>query len=81
MIAISRDGTKVKITLDPNMWNGKTMDVHWDCGSDWYAQLLTQRLRDLLFEKLRQIRAEAYQQGWKDKSAHKTKQDWFSGQW
>lgn len=45
------------------------------------AQLIVNRMDDVLSNKLKQIREDAYNAGWKDAKAKTKKQDWFAGYW
>lgn len=51
-----------------------------DRGNELDAALLEARLDTLLFERMQEIRREAYLQGWKDKAAKKAKQTYFSSE-
>jgi hypothetical protein len=76
------DKNKVVIEFDPLMKNKKVGLARWDCAGDWYAELLAQRLNNRMAERLREIRREAYDAGWKDARTKKTvKSDWFSEGW
>lgn len=78
-ICIQQDGTKLKLILNPNMRNGHTMYLYWECGQEWYAELLAKRCRDVLGDTLKAIREEEYNAGWRDaKSKKKPKRNWFS---
>lgn len=82
MITIKREDTKMVITIDPGMSDEKVAALKWDCHQDWYAELLVDRCSDQLYNKLRQIRREAYERGWKDRASRKTKKETdFLGYW
>lgn len=77
MITITQDGSKVKVTLDPDI-DGKVMALHWETNSEWYACLLTRQLNKTFKDKIEAARREAYEQGHKDGKGKKAKRDWFS---
>ena len=77
MITITQNGTKVKVTLDPNI-DGRVMILNWECNGDWYAHLLARKLNETLASKVESARREAYEQGYKDGKGKKAKLNWFS---
>lgn len=81
MIDVVREGTKVKVAIDPSMFDGKSMCLYWDCTYDWYASLLVQKINATMSARLRSIREEAYEAGWKDAKAKKSKADWQGSGW
>ena len=77
MITIKQDGTKVKVTLDPNI-DGRVMILDWGTNDEWYAHLLCERLNKVLCEKVESARREAYEEGYTHGKGKKAKQTWFS---
>lgn len=45
------------------------------------AQLTVNAMEDWMNEKLKAIREDSYNEGWKDAKAKKKKRDWFAGWW
>ena len=43
------------------------------------ADILAQHLRARIFELMKGVRQDVYNQGWHDKSCHRHKADWFPG--
>lgn len=78
MITIERDGNKVKLRLNPTMFDGKVANFYWECGNDWYASLLADKMKLALQEGIKAIRQEAYNAGWKDRGAKRKKETWFT---
>ncbi len=58
-----------------------TYHFSWTSNDVPNAQLLCNALDDALTEKLKQIREDAYNKGWKDAKAKLRKSDWFGGWW
>lgn len=81
MLKIQRDRTKVKFSIDPEMFDGKVISVDWECNSEWYAYFVVDRCEVRLWEALKIIRERAYERGWKDAKSKKKKCTWFSGSW
>jgi hypothetical protein len=79
MINIVADDTKVKINVEVFIpfWETRTFVFDWECGSRWAAGLLATAMRDAFYTKVKAARAEAYEQGWKDAKAKKSKESWF----
>lgn len=61
--------------------NSGVFTLSFRAGTQWAAQLLMTHMRDRMWSKLTDIRQEAYNRGWKDAKAHRTKESWFSGRW
>ena len=54
--------------------------MKWETQNEIFCALLADRLRDQLFEMMKKVREEAYDQGWRDaKSKKGAKETWFSG--
>jgi len=77
MISFMQEGTKVKIQANPKMHNGNVMYFYWECGTEWYAELLTKQLQDCLAESIRGIRSDEYNEGWKAAKAKTFKKLYF----
>lgn len=56
-----------------------TIKLEFGRTSEMDAVLLANQIQNDLGIQLREIRREAYEKGWKDKSSHKTKQGHFHG--
>lgn len=83
MIVFSRDGTKVKASINtpiPN-YDVRVFNFMWECGGEAYAGLLAAAMHREMHDKLKAIRADAYEKGWKDAKAKKTKETWFGSWW
>jgi hypothetical protein len=59
---------------------GTDFRLVYNAGAEWAARLLHADLRERLSQRMRQIRQEAYAQGWKDAKAKRRKETWFSGE-
>lgn len=83
MIAITRDGTKLRVEITGgNEVGGSMFGLTWEAGTEWAARLLVWHLGARLSDQLTAIRQEAYANGWKDAKAKKgAKRVWFSGWW
>lgn len=82
MFSIGRDGCKVTISVMPAYpIHGWTFHFSYTAEQEWGAVMLTENLRDKQGTELRRIREEAYQRGWKDAKAHRTKEKWFQSVW
>lgn len=79
MIKIWKNGTQIKLEVDPGMSDKKVMYFYWECGTEWYSELLRKQLDERLWASLKKIREDAYNDGWKDAKAKKMRQTWFSG--
>ena len=78
MITFWRDGTKLKVEIDPKMPDKKVMYLYWDCSNEWYAELLMRQLDKELEDLIQRIRKAEYNSGWKDAKSKKVKKrDWF----
>lgn len=79
MIEIKRDGTKVKVVIDSRMpLDASCFAFTFDAGSEFAACLLAEKLQFNMESQIKQIRQDAYENGWKDKLRHRSKQTWFS---
>lgn len=79
-VTINRKGQDVELWLDafiPN-YDSRRFGFTFHCGGDVYAGLLTEHLRKRLGNLVEEARREAYEQGWKDAKAKRSKSDWFS---
>lgn len=79
MFDITREGSKTTIKVETSI--GWSYNTSINCNDEPYEILLAQNLRNKMYEGLTQIRKEAYEQGWKDKSRKQRKEDWFAGNW
>lgn len=83
MISFKRDGSTVGIAVTvqvPN-YDGRVYHTQWNAGGEAYAGFLSAAMNEQMREALRNIRKEAYEQGWKDAKAKRTKENWFGGWW
>jgi hypothetical protein len=82
MIDISQDGAHLLVTLTGEYpISGTRFTLRWDAGSSWAANLLRYHMDKRMGEQLEALRREAYERGWKDAKAHRTKATWFSSAW
>lgn len=79
MIEITSDKGAVRVTLSPNMPDKKVMTLSWDCGSEWFAQLLAAKLKNELFRVISEIRRSSYEEGYTDKTRKLRKREYFNG--
>jgi len=76
LLSIRREGACVFLAVKVQYLS--TFSFSFDAGTEWAAQLLVDRLRDVLGGSMQKARAAAYADGWKN-AKHKTaKQAWFS---
>lgn len=79
MLEFKREGSNIQVKVDTSInWN-YTPTIQ--CNSEPYAILLSQNLRDHLYNELTRIRREAYLEGWSDKQKRKPKKSWWKGTW
>ena len=80
MFEIKRDHNTIKIVLNYNIPYGTSWESSFSSTYDnqHYAELVFAQLRDAIANRFETVRQEAYEQGWKDKSAKRTKCTWFS---
>mgnify|MGYP001569010560 CR=1 FL=1 len=75
------EGSKVVIVVE--FYNGMAGDYTWkftnDCGNERYAGLAASALQSQLQDKMRTIRQEAYEDGYKDAKAKRKRKNLFSG--
>ena len=83
MIYFKRNGQNVEAELHFNTptLGSRYCTVSINAGNPTNADFLTQAYKDRLFETLKGLREEAYNQGWKDAKAKRTKSKWFKGVW
>lgn len=82
MIGFKREGVgvKIEVCIPVPTYEDRVYTTTWNAGSEAYADFLTQAFRSELETKLRNIREEAYNRGWRDAKSHNTPKDtWFSG--
>lgn len=83
LIRVSRNGSKVMIGLStglPHADAGSTtrIEFEYNCNHVFMAELLRRHAWNELCNSIEAARREAYEQGWKDAKAHRSKQTWFS---
>lgn len=82
MIQFTIDGKDLLVRIESELPPKENVYLlRWNTADACYANLLGDHLRSKLNNKLRAIREEAYEQGWKDAKAKRKKKDWFSGWW
>jgi hypothetical protein len=81
MINIKRNKNQVEVGISVYVpeWENRTFLFYWDAGSEWGAGFLASGLRTALRDAIKTAREEAYEQGWKDAKAKRTKETYFSG--
>lgn len=77
MIKIEREGRTVTAKLSAAI--GWTFHFTHTCSDDAYAAYVRQDVSSKIFDTIKRIRQEAYNQGWSDKTKRKPKETWFSG--
>lgn len=78
MIQISSNGSKVVVKLETGI--GWSCELDYNNFNEMNAVLLENQLNKKLNQRIEQIRREAYEAGWKDKSDKKRgKRTWFNG--
>ncbi len=80
MINISRHEDKVKLTIEHGLSshpNGSLL-LYWNTGDAKYAELLSNKLQQKLWDTVEAVRKEEYERGWKDAKAKKAKTTWFA---
>lgn len=83
MITVERDGSNVKVCIDLDLpVDRDILVVERPETYEYQACLVADRINLLLQRKLKRIRKEAYEKGWKDaKSRHAKKQTDFCEYW
>ena len=82
-VTVKKDSCDVKIEVDVFVpyWDVRTFPFTFSCGgNEAYAGLLTRLIKERLASLVRNARAEAYEQGYKDAKAKRAKCEWFSEQ-
>lgn len=72
MLNIGSTNSVARLTVDVGL-GLEAVPFTFDASTPLAAVLLCERVRDVLFEKLRTIRQEAYEQGWADAKAKRAK--------
>lgn len=83
MISFKRDGTVVRsdVTIFVPNYEARVFYFKWEAGSGAYAGFVSAQMQREMNAGLKAIRKDAYEQGWKDAKAKRTKEEWFSGTW
>ena len=81
-VSLQREGSTLKLVIDYHVPYGSDWNSTFthSLGSEHHAQTTYAILKDAIEKKIEEARREAYEQGWKDKSAKKSKKTWFSCQ-
>lgn len=79
MIALKRDGKDVVLSFDADIpfYDTRRFEFTFHTGQETYAGLLTSHLREKLGDAMEAARREAYEKGWTDAKAKRTKDTWF----
>ena len=86
MITIKRDNEKVVIEVDTDLANdcaGHTYSLIpflWNTEQPYLADVLCRYIRKLLQDRVRTIREQEYERGWKDAKSKRAKETWFSSE-
>ena len=80
VLKLWRDGWHVRITVETRLDGGTAFTLSFECGRAYVADLLLRYFSDLLTERMKAIRADAYAEGWSDAKAKRAKETWFSGE-
>jgi hypothetical protein len=80
MISFNRFGSRVKITIESGVLGNSFLFEH-NCGEEHFASLMSTAYNEHMNRKIRAIREQEYNKGWKDAKAKAKKQTWFSGWW
>lgn len=76
LLSVRREGARVILAVKVQYLS--TFSFGFDAGTEWAAQLLVDRLRDVLGGSMQKVRASAYEDGWKNAKGKRAKQTWFS---
>ena len=78
MIRITNDNDRVVLTVDTTI--GWKYEPSWRAsGGEDHAFFVADSMKKHLFNKLVEIRREAYEEGWKDAKKKTAKKTWFKG--
>ena len=79
MIEVNRKDNEVEIevSLDIPHYGTRVFSFSFNCGGACYAGLLTDKINTVIWNRMKAIRAEAYEQGWSDAKSKRPKQTWF----
>lgn len=80
MIQIDRHETKVRLRIEHGLLsaNGSELWLYWECDKEMFAELMENKLRKKLEDRIEAIRKEEYERGWKDAKAKRRKAIWFA---
>ena len=77
MLTLKRNTNVLRIEVDSGI--GWTFHFKHTLSDEPYAILLREKLQAKMSDYMEKARREAYEHGWKDAKAKKTKQTWLSG--
>ena len=80
VLKLWRDGSQVQIRVETRLNGGTVFPLSFETGRAYVADLLLRYFSDLLTHRMKDIRADAYAQGWADAKAKRAKETWFSGE-
>jgi hypothetical protein len=80
VLNVRADGDKVLVRVGEPI-SGETYHFSFNAGSSWAARLLSFAIDKALGEVIREARAKAYADGWRDAKAKRAKQVHFSTWW
>lgn len=83
MITIEKCGKIVRavVAFTTPWFNLQKWTFEVSAASDLEAEYVAHSMREQMNEKLRRIRAEAYEEGWKDAKAKRAKRKYHHGGW
>lgn len=78
MFTLKHDGKYVKLcALVMTHFTKRTYEFSFDCGQEWWAELLYDAIKQAMWSLAEGIRREAYEQGWNDHKKHNVKRESF----
>ena len=82
MVRFERKESTVVVRVDHGVfYNDQHFAFKLEYQQEYLAELMKRQLQKELSDNLKRIRMEAYNEGWKDKSAKRKKRELFYGQW
>jgi hypothetical protein len=80
VIEFKREGTKVLVDVQTGIASERsTMRLSWETGSEWFAVLLVDQLRQQLGDAVKKRVEDSYNEGYKNGRAKVAKRQYFSG--
>lgn len=78
-LGVVHDGRTVTISIRVHRTGGESFRFTFDAGSVWAAHMLANAIREQLASVMERARSDAYELGWRDKSAKRPKRSSFWG--